>query len=139
MLLFKKKLYLDFMMGNTDKQTFWENSTTLACGSPEWSSGLCGPIIEEYLVDRLHRIKPKWPAKLGMMRFILYLYSYPAFICVLVVRQDGIEIAPTQPLEQRRKTFVPQPTQKKSQIFWELIASVEVLHSDRSSCMYHSL
>uniref|UniRef100_A0A915CRQ6 Target of rapamycin complex 2 subunit MAPKAP1 n=1 Tax=Ditylenchus dipsaci TaxID=166011 RepID=A0A915CRQ6_9BILA len=75
-----------------------------------------GAILEEYVVDRLHRIKPKWPAK-------------------LCIREDCLEISPVQqPLQLRKKSFGAQKSgQKLSQIHWDFIGAAEVHHAERSN------
>lgn len=49
-----------------------------------------------------------------------------------MIRKNGLEVLPVQSAE-KRKSFVPQAVQKISQIFWELIGSVEVNPTERAN------
>ncbi|KAI1708575.1 SAPK-interacting protein 1 (Sin1), middle CRIM domain-containing protein [Ditylenchus destructor] len=71
-----------------------------------------GIVLEEFTVDRLHRIKPKWPAK-------------------FIIREDCVEVSPIL-LDQRKKGSA-KAAQKFTQIPIDMIASVEVHHAERSN------
>ncbi|KAI1703807.1 stress-activated map kinase-interacting protein 1 like protein [Ditylenchus destructor] len=71
-----------------------------------------GIVLEEFTVDRLHRIKPKWPAK-------------------FIIREDCVEVNPI--LLDLRKKGSAKAAQKFIQIPIGMIASVEVHHAERSN------
>ncbi|KAI1708615.1 SAPK-interacting protein 1 (Sin1), middle CRIM domain-containing protein [Ditylenchus destructor] len=71
-----------------------------------------GIVLEEFTVDRLHRIKPKWPAK-------------------FIIREDCVEVSPI--LLDLRKKGSAKAAQKFTQIPIDMIASVEVHHAERSN------
>ncbi|KAI6218204.1 Stress-activated map kinase-interacting protein 1-like protein [Aphelenchoides fujianensis] len=90
-------------LGKTDSPTTpVSRSNFFALGS--------GPIVQEYQVERLHRLKAKWAAKLA-------------------IREDCLEIVPVI-FESKRK-FVPQSTQKSTVLSWELVGGIE--HVERNN------
>ena len=70
-----------------------------------------GALLREFFVERLHRIKPRWPASLA-------------------IRDDCIELVPVR--VERRLNLLAPTTQKCTTIAWELIGGIEYGDRDRS-------